>query len=312
LAHIFTLPFLQQNPKKEGIQTISDNYRLLEVDLRDMPTTEKKLQTFGLDFKKPTLLFAECVLTYINPEVSFFFFLFGFVSLPLPFLTLELFCFAHKLTSEIIKWAASSFHTSHFVTYEQIIPGDVFGTVMKNALRIRGSPLLGIDMYPSTKAQRDRYLQLGYEFCQVVDMNDYWHNMLAQEEKERIERIEPFDEEEEFEIKCNHYFLLRAINDKQYRLQMKQSEWPSRPLSDEMATTTTATATAAAGEEGPTYDWENVPAHGKKGSAERWGHTASLVGDKIIVFGGYGGENRHARQQDCLLLDTVTNEVRRG
>ena len=42
-------------------------------------------------------------------------------------------------------------------------------------------------------------------------MFDYY-NSLPTSEKDRIELIEPFDEYEEFEMKCSHYVLLCAAS----------------------------------------------------------------------------------------------------
>lgn len=45
-------------------------------------------------------------------------------------------------------------------------------------------------------------------------MNEFWKFYLTPSERKRIEALEIFDEEEDFKIKCDHYFLLTAFNDK--------------------------------------------------------------------------------------------------
>ncbi len=41
-------------------------------------------------------------------------------------------------------------------------------------------------------------------------MNKFYRDFLSDAERLRVERLEPFDEYEEFNLKCSHYFLLLA------------------------------------------------------------------------------------------------------
>lgn len=47
---------------------ISKNYSILGCDLTKLDLLEKMLIQCELDFKLPTLIISECVLTYIHPE----------------------------------------------------------------------------------------------------------------------------------------------------------------------------------------------------------------------------------------------------
>ncbi len=69
-------------------------YHLFKGDLRDIATLEKKLKFCNIDWKKPTLIFAECVLTYIHPEDS----------------------------DKIIQWISGAFDNVLLMTYEQVVP----------------------------------------------------------------------------------------------------------------------------------------------------------------------------------------------
>ena len=69
-------------------------YHLFKGDLRDITTLEKKLRFCNIDWKKPTLIFAECVLTYIHPEDS----------------------------DKIIQWISGAFDNVLLMTYEQVVP----------------------------------------------------------------------------------------------------------------------------------------------------------------------------------------------
>ncbi|XP_050367895.1 tRNA wybutosine-synthesizing protein 2/3/4 [Argentina anserina] len=46
-----------------------------------------------------------------------------------------------------------------------------------------------------------------------------------------------------------------------------------------------------------------------------WGHSACALGEKvgseILVFGGFGGVGRHARRNQCMLVDTLSGSLRR-
>lgn len=72
----------------------SEDYTLIKGDLRDLLSFRNKLVQVGLDFTRPTLVFAECVMTYMNPEDS----------------------------NRVISWAAQEFPSVAFLTYEQIVP----------------------------------------------------------------------------------------------------------------------------------------------------------------------------------------------
>lgn len=69
-------------------------YHLIKGDLRDIAILEKKLKFCNIDWKKPTLIFAECVLTYIHPEDS----------------------------DKIIQWISGAFDNVLLMAYEQIVP----------------------------------------------------------------------------------------------------------------------------------------------------------------------------------------------
>jgi O-methyltransferase involved in polyketide biosynthesis len=55
--------------QNKGAEINSKHYKLLEGDLRDPPQLHKKLLQFGIDINKPTLIFAEVVMTYISADV---------------------------------------------------------------------------------------------------------------------------------------------------------------------------------------------------------------------------------------------------
>jgi O-methyltransferase involved in polyketide biosynthesis len=85
-------------------------YKLVNADLRDVTALERKLVSVGVVPSAPTLFLSECVLVYIEPEES----------------------------GAVIQWAARTFPTACFLTYEQVHPHDAFGQIMMRHLEVRG------------------------------------------------------------------------------------------------------------------------------------------------------------------------------
>ena len=46
-------------------------------------------------------------------------------------------------------------------------------------------------------------------------MNTFYFQCIPLEERQRIDKLEPFDEYEELNLKYSHYFILTAATDKQ-------------------------------------------------------------------------------------------------
>nr|XP_019580929.1 PREDICTED: tRNA wybutosine-synthesizing protein 4 [Rhinolophus sinicus] len=158
------------------------DYRILGLDLRQLQRLDQALTTVGLDAAAPTLLLAEAVLTYLEPDNS----------------------------AALIAWAAQRFPNALFVVYEQMRPHDAFGQFMQQHFRQLNSPLHGLDRFPDVEAQQHRFLQAGWTACSAIDMNEFYRCFLPPEERRRMERLEPFDEFEEWHLKCAHYFILAA------------------------------------------------------------------------------------------------------
>ncbi|KAM9092017.1 tRNA wybutosine-synthesizing protein 4 [Megaptera novaeangliae] len=160
----------------------SSDYRILGLDLRQLQRLDHALATAGLDAAAPTLLLAEAVLTYLEPDDA----------------------------AALIAWAAQRFSNALFVVYEQMRPRDAFGEFMQQHFRQLNSPLHGLDRFPDAEAQQQRFLQAGWTACRAMDMNEFYRCFLPAEERRRVENLETFDEFEEWHLKCAHYFILAA------------------------------------------------------------------------------------------------------
>ncbi|XP_062983308.1 tRNA wybutosine-synthesizing protein 4 [Elgaria multicarinata webbii] len=173
------------SPPKEmpGVVAFSgDDYRLLGVDLAELSKLEEALHAAGLDPKAPTMILAEVVLTYMEVERS----------------------------DALVQWAARHFLQAWFVLYEQIHPDDPFGHVMRNHFSGLKTQLRSIAQYPNCEAQQMRFLQRGWTECSSIDMNEFYRRFVHGDEQRRIQALEPFDEFEEWHLKCSHYFILVA------------------------------------------------------------------------------------------------------
>ncbi|XP_030643412.1 tRNA wybutosine-synthesizing protein 4 [Chanos chanos] len=192
----------------------SSQYSLLGVDLRQEREAEKVLTAAGLQWDSPTLILSEVVLTYMET----------------------------KWSDAVISWAARLFPQSMFVMYEQVRPDDPFGRVMQSHFLKLNSALHAIKDYSDTTAQKQRFLDRGWEECVCLDMNQFYFGLVSELERQRIENIEPFDEFEEWHQKCSHYFILTAakgfltcqsliVPPKDSPIPLLRPQWKALPLS---------------------------------------------------------------------------------
>lgn len=82
----------------------------------------------------------------------------------------------------------------------QIRPDDPFGQVMMSNLASRGCPLRGLPACPSLDAHMKRLREAGFVHTDARDMDVLYSRMLPREDVRRIERLEMFDEFEEWHL----------------------------------------------------------------------------------------------------------------
>ncbi|XP_015274463.1 PREDICTED: tRNA wybutosine-synthesizing protein 4 [Gekko japonicus] len=243
-----------------AVHFAGEDYRLLGVDLAELPELEEALHCAGLDPQAPTLLLAEVALTYMEVERS----------------------------DALIQWAARHFSQAWFVLYEQIHPGDPFGHVMQNHFRQCNAQLCSLAQYPDLKAQRMRFMQEGWAECHAMDMKEFYDRFVSEDERRRIQALEPFDEFEEWHLKCSHYFILVASKGEELCRAPAFPGVEEKAFSGFAGTVAASVCTTDAGVTG----------------LRRYGHRSMhMAPDVILTTGGFGDHGgRHCRLTDLHAL----------
>ncbi|CAH1175884.1 unnamed protein product [Phaedon cochleariae] len=177
-------PLLQRIHDQDGEVKLSStdlhagNYHCIGVDIRNISQLEIKLRQAEVNFDRPTLFIAECVLVYIENEC----------------------------VNRLLTWISSKFKAGLFVNYEMCNMNDTFGEVMLGNLRVRGCNLAGIAHCKNLEMQKARFMNNGWLGSKAWDMVEIYY-AISQSERHRIEKIEFLDEQELLIQLFQHYCI---------------------------------------------------------------------------------------------------------
>ncbi|XP_014663738.1 PREDICTED: leucine carboxyl methyltransferase 1-like [Priapulus caudatus] len=162
----------------------SSIYHLVAADLRNLKEFDSKLVESQIDKSLPTLFIAECVLVYMETNLS----------------------------AQLLQWISDNFKTSFFINYEQVNMADTFGTVMLRNLMGRGCELLGVDACRSLETQKQRFLLTGWNGAESLEMMQVYKR-LPQADIQRIQKLEFMDDVEVISQLFQHYAITWAFKD---------------------------------------------------------------------------------------------------
>jgi tRNA wybutosine-synthesizing protein 4 len=166
-----------------------DHLRLVSCDLCKTEALETLLSDAGLEFSAPTVVLFECSLTYVS----------------------------FSQASDLLRWLRMRFKSDlRVISYEQVLPCDRFGVIMRKHFSDRATPILNVEHAPSVEDQERRLRALGFHRVRSRDLlQSYWF-ALTDTERKRLAAVDPdFDELEEVFLKCGHYAVWQADVDSQ-------------------------------------------------------------------------------------------------
>ncbi len=102
-----------------------------------------------------------------------------------------------------------------FCLLEQCLPDGPdhpFAETMLKHFEKLHTPLRSVHVYPGQHSQFQRFFGAGYESVQMKNLWELWSDpeFLSPSQRLALDKVEPFDEWEEFALFASHYFLLTA------------------------------------------------------------------------------------------------------
>ncbi|XP_047111096.1 tRNA wybutosine-synthesizing protein 4-like isoform X1 [Schistocerca piceifrons] len=246
----------------------SQGYHLVGGDLRCQNDIESVLSSAGISWAAPTLLLAECSITYMDESSS----------------------------TKLIEWTSTKFPHATFVTFEQICPDDGFGHVMKHHFESLGSPLLSLNKYPDFDLQIRRYKEHGWSACASMSAYEALKLLTEEGKVNNVVRLEPFDEFESWHLMCCHYTLTIAS-------QGVLENWFS---DDRKKESINMSQNLLRYSEDNALHWSVLPVQGR--IPERFGHASGRLDEhRIALVGGFGKSysQEHSRLSEISIVNTT-------
>ncbi|OTF75913.1 hypothetical protein BLA29_002037 [Euroglyphus maynei] len=179
------LKFCGQVEKSSSSQFLSERYNAISLDAtKSMQLVRQLLQECRINKSDPIIFIFECVLLYW-PEES---------------------------TTNLIYTLNKTFNKCNFVIFDLVNTKDKFSDLMQQSLVEQQTPLLGANSFRSIDDWRTKLSKIKCLHVHAWIMNDVYYKLIDQNERERIEKIEFFDEIELMLQLFNHYCLVMASN----------------------------------------------------------------------------------------------------
>ncbi|CAI5733882.1 unnamed protein product [Hyaloperonospora brassicae] len=204
VAHLSVAASLAEKTVTWQCHVPSASYAIIACDLGDIDKLGAMLDAAGVDRSLPTLILAECVVSYLAPDKG----------------------------TELLHWLGQAFSSASIALYdpiglhasdvsERIASVDTkrdgessaFGSTLQRYFAVKGCTLRGVRGYQTAADHCRRLLARGHwENCCMLDMNGVFAACTTPEEKRRLALLEPFDEYADWML-CNaHYAIYLADN----------------------------------------------------------------------------------------------------
>ncbi|RWS31206.1 leucine carboxyl methyltransferase 2-like protein [Leptotrombidium deliense] len=175
-----------------------------------------------------------------------------------------------------------------FMSYEMLnseYENDSFTNVMVSHFESIGSPLKTL---LNRSEIEERMKKIGFKSIIIYDMLTFWQLFISEEEKRRIDKIEPFDEYEEFDLLCSNYCLTIAKSVDQSVVHSSSTEIHSTSRSD------------------ASLKYEIASNFFK-----RFAHSSCVnTRNELFLFGGFGCsddvEGKHKKLSDLIRVNLST------
>ena len=202
-------------------------YYIHALDLREIQakvnedakdSKDKTIQPHGteaIDANLPTLIISECCLMYLSSADS------------------------ERALHYFINLFAPSVSLAILI-YETFRPNDAYGRMMVDNLhKGKHIHLQSIEKFGTLSSQRNRLASLG--FCdsnnvsggnKAADMWFLWEKWVSKEHKDKINRLELFDEVEELVMLFRHYCVVWGWRDGKGNVKRLSEAWANLPADD--------------------------------------------------------------------------------
>ncbi|KAK8006148.1 leucine carboxyl methyltransferase 2 [Apiospora marii] len=177
---------LEYGDDQSDLQLTSNEYVQIGCDLRQLNRLEDALSKVVNIQECEFIFIAEVSITYMETEAA----------------------------DSVIEWASTLGH-AEFCLLEQILPDGPdhpFADMMVRHFNKMRAPIKSVNKYPTLRAQQERFNRLGWVHADAQSLWGAWSSekYLTPEERLKIDKVEPFDEWEEFAIFVSHYCIVSA------------------------------------------------------------------------------------------------------